>query len=313
MRHRHTISPVRIGSVRVPGTGPLNLVGATYGTGQPVFVPGLLATITNPRIVIPHQEPDLNFAQPFFISDASRTFAMEQLEFKVTTYSIGTVILETIAGAPVTFLKPAIIRMLEEPFLRELEIGGVPQLMARNLQLAPQVVAGRTPLFDFNSAYGPSAQYVGQLYPGAAGSSDPGENSLDFTAGSFGAYSLYNWEVFYHIPMFVASLLVQNQQFQDAMTWLNYIFNPSDTTSNPKDSNGNPTGGPWLSTSGKWRRFTPSRANSPNKIFCNLPAPISLRHGATALAAWQADPFDPHAIAGLRISALRESNGDEAP
>ena len=48
----------------VPGTGPLNLVGATYGTGQPVFVPGLLATITNPRIVIPHQETDLNLRNP---------------------------------------------------------------------------------------------------------------------------------------------------------------------------------------------------------------------------------------------------------
>src|ERR1035438_3413868 len=103
--------------------------------------------------------------------------------------------------------------------------------MARNLQLNPQTVGGQTPLFDFNALYAPSAQYVGQPYPGTAGCPDPGETSLDFSVGSFGAYSLYNWEMFYHIPMFVASLLIQNQQFSDAMTWLNYIFNPSDTTS----------------------------------------------------------------------------------
>ena len=228
---------------------------------------------------------------------------MEQLEFNVTTYSIGTVILETIAGA--SYIFETCYHPYARTFLRELEIGGVPQLMARNLQLAPQVVAGRTPLFDFNSAYGPSAQYVGQLYPGAAGSSDPGENSLDFTAGSFGAYSLYNWEVFYHIPMFVASLLVQNQQFQDAMTWLNYIVNPSDTTSNPKDSNGNPTGGP---AQHFWQMapFYTQQSEFSQQNILQLLAPIS-SDTATALAAWQADPFDPHAIAGLRISAYAKA------
>ena len=33
--------------------------------------------------------------------------------------------------------------------------------------------------------------------------------------------------------MFVASLLVQNKQFQDALTWYEYIFNPIDSSGGP--------------------------------------------------------------------------------
>jgi len=31
-----------------------------------------------------------------------------------------------------------------------------------------------------------------------------------------GAYSLYNWELFFHIPMLIANRLSQNQQFAEA-------------------------------------------------------------------------------------------------
>src|SRR5262249_49802432 len=117
-------------------------------------------------------------------------------------------------------------------FLRELEIGGVPQLMARTLQVNPQAVRGWTPSFDFNALYNPQPPVV-KPYPGAAGASDPGETGLDFAPGSAGAYSLNNWEVFYQVPMFMASLLLQNKQFQDALTWLEYIFNPSDNSGGP--------------------------------------------------------------------------------
>src|SRR5256885_4524669 len=41
---------------------------------------------------------------------------------------------------------------------------------------------------------------------------------VDFSVS--GAYSLYNWELFYHAPMFVATQLMRNQQYQDAMRWL---------------------------------------------------------------------------------------------
>jgi hypothetical protein len=46
---------------------------------------------------------------------------------------------------------------------------------------------------------------------------------VDF-AGPFGQYY---WELFFHAPLLVAEMLHDNQQFSDAETWLQYIFNPT--------------------------------------------------------------------------------------
>jgi Tc toxin complex TcA C-terminal TcB-binding domain/Neuraminidase-like domain/Salmonella virulence plasmid 28.1kDa A protein len=54
---------------------------------------------------------------------------------------------------------------------------------------------------------------------------------LDFSTS--GAFSVYHWELFYHIPLYIAQLLSQNQQFEDAQTWFQYIFNPTRQGSDP--------------------------------------------------------------------------------
>ncbi len=43
---------------------------------------------------------------------------------------------------------------------------------------------------------------------------------LDFSVS--GAYSIYNWELFFHAPLLIAIHLSQNQQFQDAQNWFHY-------------------------------------------------------------------------------------------
>lgn len=42
-----------------------------------------------------------------------------------------------------------------------------------------------------------------------------------------GPYGMYYWELFFHAPFLVASMLNTNQQFSDAESWLQYIFNPT--------------------------------------------------------------------------------------
>ena len=54
---------------------------------------------------------------------------------------------------------------------------------------------------------------------------------LDFSYS--GTFSVYNWELFYHIPLYIAQLLSQNQQFQDAQTWYHYIFDPTRQGTDP--------------------------------------------------------------------------------
>ena len=39
-------------------------------------------------------------------------------------------------------------------------------------------------------------------------------------------YSLYNWELFFHTPIMIAGALSKAQQFEEAMKWFHYVFNP---------------------------------------------------------------------------------------
>jgi hypothetical protein len=186
-------------------------------------------------------------------------------------------------------------------FLREMEIGGIPQLMSRNLQLNPQTVRALPKVFDFQAFYGPSQHPVATPYPGTANAPDPGETALDFAPGSTGAYSLYNWEVFYHLPMYVASLLLQNQKYQEAMNWLQYIFNPTDNSSGPVPQR-------------FWETAPFNVMNATDWVNQEIQALLSAlavdaRQGISdpatqnAILAWMADPFDPHMVASTRISA----------
>lgn len=42
-----------------------------------------------------------------------------------------------------------------------------------------------------------------------------------------GAYSIYNWELLFHVPLTIAVHLSKNQRFAEAQKWFHYIFNPT--------------------------------------------------------------------------------------
>ncbi|KAJ6261218.1 hypothetical protein Dda_3886 [Drechslerella dactyloides] len=69
--------------------------------------------------------------------------------------------------------------------------------------------------FKFTDTYKPTTE-VSLLRP---------VEDIDFT--SDGAYSSYNWELFYHIPELVALKLSQDGQYDSARKWFHYIFNPT--------------------------------------------------------------------------------------
>lgn len=93
---------------------------------------------------------------------------------------------------------------------RALFVGGVDKLLDLKTQEIPVV-----PMLPFER-FAPSTTNLN--WP----------NALDATQVDFdGLYGQYFWEIFYHIPMLVAYSLNINQQFLDAQTWLQYIFNPT--------------------------------------------------------------------------------------
>jgi hypothetical protein len=285
-----------------PGSVPLNVLCVTSKNGQPNSLE-LLGAITNPTIVVPFQEAVFDSTDPFFVYDATRTYLVQPAYFTISSSPQEITSLKYMNSWNTRFEFLTFYHPYARTFLREYEIGGVPQLMSRNLQTNPQAVRGWTPNFNFQTIYNPKPPVV-TPYPGATGAMDPGETALDFAVGDSGAYSLYNWETFYHIPMFVASQLLQNQQFQDAINWLEYIFNPSDTS-----------GGP---TPQRFWEFAPFNAMNASD-WVNQQVQILLQSLAVdtsqgtqgindtatlaAIQTYMQDPFDPHAIASLRISA----------
>ena len=169
-------------------------------------------------------------------------------------------------------------------FLQCFNWGGVPAL----LTLANQTQSNDN---EFQ-VYSPNADYVWPPYP---------IENVDFSLE--GAYSIYNWELFFHIPLLIATQLSANQQFADALTWLQYIFNP---TAQSSDS----------SPQRYWNVLPFATDTEPGRIqdllqVMHVPTleqtpqqQAELRALLKQIATSKADPFNPFAIARLRPIAF---------
>jgi hypothetical protein len=102
-------------------------------------------------------------------------------------------------------------------FVKELKRSGLDAFFDRNLQLTRAVY--------FKGRYGPT----NLIEKGDPAKEDkyPVEE-VDFALT--GSYSQYNWELFFHVPMLIATKLSQNQRFEDAQKWFHFIFDPTDTS-----------------------------------------------------------------------------------
>ncbi len=104
-----------------------------------------------------------------------------------------------------------------------------------------------------------------------------------------GPYGDYFWEIFFHIPFLIASALNTNQRFEEAQKWYQYIFNPT-AKQEPEGNH----------EADRFWRFLPFRERSLDKLKQMLTNP-------QALSVYEDDPFDPDAIARLRIGAYEKA------
>ncbi|HXR99798.1 MAG TPA: neuraminidase-like domain-containing protein, partial [Pyrinomonadaceae bacterium] len=116
----------------------------------------------------------------------------------------------------------------------------------------------------------------------------PREN-VDFTYD--GAYSVYNWELFFHTPFLIATQLTKNQRFEEAQKWFHYIFDPTATDSPDRPTTPGPE---------RFWRVKPlyEQALSGTQTLADLFEDPALN---AQIAEWQANPFKPHVIARLRL------------
>jgi len=109
---------------------------------------------------------------------------------------------------------------------------------------------------------------------------------------SDGAYSVYNWELFYHVPLAVAIQLSKNGHYEEAQKWFHYIFDPTDDSAD--------------ATPERFWKVWPLRKKDVVKIeeiLINLSADVDhVLRGRTidSITAWTEYPFRPHVVARYR-------------
>lgn len=155
-------------------------------------------------------------------------------------------------------------------------------------KLADGTVVPRPVLFDeiFSRTHYSPSHLVEHPYPVA---------DIDFSVS--GAYAMYNWELFYHIPMTIAIHLSQNQRFEAAQKWFHYVFDPTDDSDGPTPERF------W-----KLRPFQTSDMKMVEQILTNLATsadPALAQETISAIDAWKNNPFEPFLVARYRQSAFQ--------
>jgi hypothetical protein len=110
----------------------------------------------------------------------------------------------------------------------------------------------------------------------------------------YGANSIYNWELFFHAPLYIAIRLSKNGKFEEAMKWFHYIFDP--TTDDMPTTGESPVSRYW-----KVLPFKTTLAVGLEDWFrTNLSANADPTKENATIAEWRDNPFDPHLIASNR-------------
>ncbi|MGW0231443.1 Tc toxin subunit A-related protein [Actinopolymorpha singaporensis] len=177
-------------------------------------------------------------------------------------------------------------------FTKELNIWGLGGVLNRRIQVDPTSIPGSPAPFNF-------ADYVPDDANVAA--DRPVEN-VDFSYK--GAYSPYNWELFFHVPFLIANKLASNQRFEEALQWFHYIFDPTSTDTAAADPD-TPQQKFWITKP----FYETTKADYYKQKIENML--LAIAKGDAELKAqvdeWRDHPFNPHLIARMRTVAYQKN------
>jgi hypothetical protein len=179
---------------------------------------------------------------------------------------------------------------------REFIRGAVPRLQAADTELKPPLEKS-----FFAARYQPAKaaeDYPAGSVPASGVLVDRRHPVYDLDFRHGGPYSVYNWELFFHIPLAIAVHLSRNQRFKEARDWLHYIFDPTDTSDE--------------SAPQRYWKFAPFKTTPVEqlvKILTNLSSgedPELRQTTVDAINEWRESPFSPHVVARARPSMYME-------
>lgn len=184
---------------------------------------------------------------------------------------------------------------------------GIPGLMRRETQLDPI----RDSAFSFDRIYQPVDAAVAKLPPPSSVADCHPREVVDFTPD--GAYSGYNWELFFHAPLLIANALSKNQRFEEARDWYHFIFNPIGVESETP-------GGSAMSK--YWITKPFFETTDPAYVQRRIESILRMLAGDTGVPGysvqarnaledqvrdWRTNPFEPHRIANYRTVAYQKT------
>ena len=122
-------------------------------------------------------------------------------------------------------------------------------------------------------------------------------DEVEFQSG--GGYEVYNWELFFHIPLLIATQLRNNQRFEESQRWFHYIFNPAGV-------GGGEIPQRYWQTKPFNERLAKDYEQQAAKFIERLATEGAPNDLMIAVDVWRANPFSPHAIARLRTTAYQK-------
>ena len=273
----------------------------------------------------PNSMPTRQAFLPFFYQDNSKTF--------IVTPQFSSNHSNKLKDLRLKYKFQTFYHPQNGEFIKQLNQDGIEGLLNpenSNYLLRRQLLSGNHRYFDetnpvntFADNYGPS-DTVAKPYP---------SEIIDFFPlwginPTGGAYSLYNWELFFHAPLLIADRLMKNQRFEDAQKWFHYIFDPTVGEDPVADSTKfkavQDLFEQWLGNIGfsdshetgtrRYWKIQPFFLNYFDKISITWlmkilagkvddPVSILLKSSLKGqIDEWRKDPFKPHLIARMRIT-----------
>ncbi len=121
----------------------------------------------------------------------------------------------------------------------------------------------------------------------------------DIDVSGSGAYSVYNWELFFHAPLAVAVHLSTNQRFEEAQRWFHRIFDPTSTDTS-------------VSAPQRFWKFLSFRKETTPEFIADILTALSkledseIKSGIiNNIQKWRDKPFQPHVVARGRYLAYQ--------
>ncbi|WP_409025070.1 neuraminidase-like domain-containing protein [Flavobacterium sp.] len=174
---------------------------------------------------------------------------------------------------------------------------GIPELMKRKTQMQKTD-------FDFKTYYQPNGNVIPQsLTAFPDGTKDWSYPIEDVDFSKEGSYSCYNWELFFHMPLMIATRLTKNQRFEESMTWFHYMFNPTGALDGTAPQKYWVTKPFYLNQDADYisQRIDTILYNTANPAFTNK---TDLNF---AISQWREKPFRPDVIARSRPVAYQKA------